>query len=124
MLPMAVPLESNVRTRDYINSSDGLYLESSDYATYGVLYSFDGTVNEQIRIDVIANSQGSEIDSYIYLYDASMNLLITDDDSGDGYDSQIIYTLPATGKYYMLVEDLGSDYGPESTYWFDILLSR
>jgi hypothetical protein len=120
----AVPLESNVRTRDYINSSDGLYLESSDYATYGVLYSFDGTINEQIRIDVIANSQGSEIDSYIYLYDASMNLLITDDDSGDGYDSQLIYTLPATGKYYLLVEDLGGDYGPESTYWFDILLTR
>ncbi len=121
---LAVPLESNVRTRDYINSSDALYLESSDYATYGVLYSFDGTINEQIQIDVIANSQGSEIDSYIYLYDASMNLLITDDDSGDGYDSRLNYVLPATGRYYVLVEDLGGDYGPESTYWFDILLTR
>jgi hypothetical protein len=121
---LAVPLESNVRTRDYINSNDALYLESSDYATYGVLYSFDGTLNEQIQIDVIANSQGSEIDSYIYLYDASMNLLITDDDSGDGYDSRLNYVLPATGRYYVLVEDLGGDYGPESTYWFDILLTR
>ena len=121
---LAVPLEANVRTRDYINSSDAIYLESSDHATYGVLYAFDGMINEQVRIDVIANSQGSEIDPYIYLYDAAFNLLITDDDSGDGYDSQINYTLPATGKYYLLVEDLGGDYGPESTYWFDILLTK
>ena len=121
---LAVPLEANMRTRDYINSSDAIYLESIDHATYAVLYSFEGMVNEQIRIDVIANSQGSEIDPYTYLYDAAMNLLITDDDSGDGFDSQINYTLPATGRYYILVEDLGGDYGPESTYWFDILLTR
>jgi hypothetical protein len=121
---LAAPLEANVRTRDYINSSDAIYLESIDHATYAVLYSFEGMVNEQIRIDVIANSQGSEIDPYTYLYDAAMNLLITDDDSGDGFDSQINYTLPATGRYYILVEDLGGDYGPESTYWFDILLTR
>jgi Tol biopolymer transport system component len=121
---LAIPLDSNVLIRDYINSTDAIYLESSDYATYGVLYYFDGMINEQIKIDVFANSQGSEIDPYIYLYNASMNILMTDDDSGAGYDAQINLTLPATGRYYILVEDLRKSYGPESSYWFDILLTR
>jgi hypothetical protein len=120
----AVPLEANVLTRDYINSSDTIYLESMDHSTYGVLYSFEGTANQQVTIDVIANSVGSRIDSYIYLFDAAMNLLITDDDSGSGYDSQIIYSLPADGRYYILVEDLSGNYGPEAEFWFDILLTR
>ena len=123
-IAIAVPLEANRLTRDYINNSDDIYLESSDYATYGVMFYFDGIANQQIRIDVFAASQGSQIDPFIYLYDASMNILVTDDDSGADYDAQINYSLPATGRYYILVEDLGREYGPESDYWFDILLSR
>ena len=49
---------------------------------------------------------------------------MTDDDSGIDNDAQIIYNLPSTGRYYILVEDLGGGHGPESDYWFDILLSR
>ena len=121
---IAIPLKSNGITRDYINNSDDIYLESTDYSTYGVLFYFDGTSNELISIDVIANSQGSEIDPFIYLYDASLNILMTDDDSGIDNDAQIIYNLPSTGRYYILIEDLGGSYGPETDYWFDILLSR
>jgi hypothetical protein len=53
-----------------------------------------------------------------------MNILVTDDDSGADYDAQINYSLPGSGRYYILVEDLGREFGPESDYWFDILLSR
>lgn len=121
---IAIPLEANRLTRDSINNSDDIYLESIDYHTYGVMFYFDGNADEVITIDVIADSQGSQIDPFIYLFDASMNILTTDDDSGEGYDAQINYILPATGRYYILVEDLGREYGPEADYWFDILLSR
>jgi Tol biopolymer transport system component len=120
----AIRLIANLLTRGYITSADAIYLPSIGYETYGVLFWFDGTRNEQIVIDVIANSQGSQIDSYVYLLDANMQQLTSDDDSGVGYDSQIVYTLPATGRYYILVHDLGNNYGSESNYWFDILLTR
>ena len=120
----AILLPNNTLTRGYITIDNAIYVASTDYATYGVMYYFEGNAGETVMIDVIAHSQGSYIDSYLYLYDSTMQLLYTDDDSGAEYDSQIVYTLPTTGRYYILVEDLGGDYGTQTEYWFDVLLTR
>ena len=120
----AILLPNNTLTRGYITIDNAIYIASTDYATYGVMYYFEGNAGETVMIDVIAHSQGSYIDSYLYLYDSTMQLLSTDDDSGAEYDLQIIATLPTTGRYYILVEDLGSDYGTQTDYWFDVLLTR
>jgi hypothetical protein len=120
----ATPLQPNVRTRGAITSASSLTLETFGYSTYGVIYSFSGQAGDFIQVDVFADSLGSSIDPVAYLFDPSMTLLTQDDDSGTGYDSLINYTLPSNGRYYILVEDLGGNYGDPSSYFFEILLTK
>ena len=119
----AIQLSPNVRTPGYITEANFLQLETFDWSTHGVLYYFEGTAGQTVIIDVFADSIGSQIDPYTYLFDPTMQVLYTDDDSGTGWDSQLVYNLPVTGRYYILVEDLGGDYGPSSSFFFDILLT-
>jgi hypothetical protein len=120
----AIPLAADTLTRGYITSANSLYIETYDYTTYGVIYSFEGTANQSISIDVYCNSLGSSVDSVATLIDPALQYVTADDDSGTGLDSQIYANLPTTGRYYIIVEDHGSNFGSQSDFWFDILLTR
>ena len=120
----ATPLAANELTRGYITSSTSLYLESYDYSTYGIMYSFEATSGQYITIDVIADSGGSEVDPMVYLFDWTTEVLESDDNSGSGNDSQISFSVYTDGTYYILVEDYYNEFGDSTNYWFDILLTR
>ena len=119
----AILLLPNTRTRDAITENDYIYLPTYDYTTHGVVYYFDGTAGQTIQIDVFADSLGSSIDPTAYLFDSAYNSLTSDDDGGTGYDSLITFTLPSTGRYYIMVQDLSGDFGDASSYFFEILLT-
>jgi hypothetical protein len=64
----------------------------------GILYKFNGTAGDQIRIAV--NAVSGATDSYVALYSSTMTLLTSDDESGDLGNALIeSYVLPTTGEY-------------------------
>jgi hypothetical protein len=63
--------------------------------SYYDAYTFEGQAGQRIQITMSSD----ELDSYLILFDADGNSLIQNDDSGDRWDAQIIYTLPASGRY-------------------------
>ena len=119
--PPLLPL--NTRLRGVITEADYFYNETISFTNYGHAYTFEGTSGQTIRIDVFADSLGSEIDPVVYLYDSSGVYLYSDDDGGDGYDSQLIYTLPSTGRYYVIIANLRGAFGTSSTHFYDVLFT-
>ncbi|MBV8520253.1 MAG: PPC domain-containing protein [Acidobacteria bacterium] len=83
--------------------------------SYADVYSFSGTSGEQVTI----NLSSTAFDTYLLLYDPSGSLAMTDDDSGPGLNSQIAYTLTATGTWYIVANSLHAG----DTGAYDVLLS-
>ena len=119
--PPLLPL--NTRLRGVITEADFFYNETLAFTNYGHAYTFEGTSGQTIQIDVFADSLGSEIDPVVYLFDSNGIYLYSDDDGGDGYDSQLIYTLPSTGRYYVIVANLRGAFGTSSTHFYDVLFT-
>lgn len=66
-----------------------------------VTYAFDGSEGDNITITM--SRTGGDLDSYLYLLDASGSTLYEDNDSGgDTGDAWITYTLPADGQYLII----------------------
>jgi hypothetical protein len=75
-------------------------------------YSFEGTAGDWIQIVTIANPEDDPalIDTVITLFDASMTQIAENDDSVPriNTDSEIITRLPATGTYYIQVQEFST----------------
>jgi hypothetical protein len=119
--PTVLPL--NTRLRGVITEADYFYNETISFTNYGHAYYFDGTSGQTIQIDVFADSLGSEIDPVVYLFDSNGIFLYSDDDGGTGYDSQLVYILPSSGRYYVIVANLRGAFGTSSTHFYDVLLT-
>jgi len=61
-------------------------------------YLYEGQAGETITIEV----SSSEFDAYAIIQDQSRNKLGEDDDSGEGTDALLTFTLPYTGAYRIL----------------------
>jgi len=72
-------------------------------STYADLWQFQGTAGQTVQIDV----RSEEFDTYMQLLDANGNKLGEDDDSGGGTNSRLIFALPATGMYQIVVNSAG-----------------
>ncbi|ADD27640.1 S8 family serine peptidase [Meiothermus ruber] len=91
-------------------------------------FTFTGSAGDQIRARVYARSGlGGTLDSYLYLLDGSGNVLAENDDlvSGQITDSEIAYTLPANGTYYLVVTSYtiaegGQDNNPFNKYRLEL----
>jgi hypothetical protein len=116
-------LQPGERLRDAVTGESSLHLESYDWNGYGVTYYVEGEAGDAITIDVFADSIGSDLDPVVYLFDSSAEIVADDDDGGEGYDSQLVYTLDSTGRYYVMVISAGEDYGDASTFFYEIELS-
>ncbi len=91
-------------------------------------FTFTGNAGDQVRARVYARSSlGGTLDSYLYLLDGSGNVLAENDDlvSGQITDSEITYTLPANGTYYLVVTSYtiaegGEDNNPFNKYRLEL----
>ncbi|HVO35008.1 MAG TPA: PPC domain-containing protein [Gemmatimonadales bacterium] len=72
-------------------------------STYADLWQFQGTAGQTVQIDV----RSDEFDTYMQLLDANGTKLGEDDDSGGNLNSRLIFTLPATGMYQIVVNNAG-----------------
>lgn len=78
----------------------------------GDLWSFSGSVGDQISITV---DGVNSFDTMVDLFDPNGTLLISDDDSGSGYNSLINgYTLPYSGDFTVVVSGYGGARGAYS----------
>ncbi len=119
----AQPLTPGQPTRGAITESTEIYLADYDLSTYGVMYTFQGHAGDTIVVDVRADSIGSELDPYVYLFGPDLSFVASDDDSGEGYDARLTYTLDQDGPYYVLVTSVDGSYGYEERYFYEILLT-
>lgn len=80
------------------------------------VFRFEGAAGQLIRIEVIAASAGSALDSLLTLYDALGNLLASNDDALGGRDSRLECRLKTTGTHYVSVMDANDKAGPTHVY--------
>jgi hypothetical protein len=111
----ATPLVANQDTFGTITSDDTKTIQSLSLYTYGDMYVFHANAGEIVTIDCM-NASTSSLDTQIYLFDQRMVNLYSDDDGGENYNSQIYYSLPEDGNYYVLVTSHQNDYSPEYRY--------
>jgi hypothetical protein len=91
-------------------------------------FTFTGSAGDQIRARVYARSSiGGTLDSYLFLLDQNGNRLAENDDIviGQITDSEIAYTLPADGRYYLVVTSYtivrgGQDNSPFNKYRLEL----
>ena len=84
-------------------------------------YALTASAGETIIVDIDAYAIGSDLDSYLYLYDTDGVTELVHNDDHDGLDSYLAYTFPADGTYYLMVRDYYN--GGEPDYFYTISLS-
>jgi len=71
---------------------------------------------EGVTYTIQTSNLGPNADTILQLYDQdATTFLVSDDDSGEGLASQIIWTAPASGIYYLLVRQYDPDIGGSGT---------
>jgi hypothetical protein len=73
---------------------------------------------------IITSNLGASNDTYMYLYDTNgTTILAQDDDSGPGLGSQIVWTAPSNGTYYVRVRHLINS-GGCTGYNYDVAVTE
>lgn len=93
-----------------VAGSAGGTLEASGDSDW---FALDLQAGQQVVIDLMGEDSGSGTlaDPYLSLYDATGNLVGSNDDGGDGFNSQLVYTAPETGTFYIGAGAFGSSTG-------------
>jgi hypothetical protein len=86
-------------------------------------YTFNGAADDRIVADIDADVNDSALDSFLYLYDNAGNELARNDDY-DGFDSRIVYRLPADGVYYLKVREYAHPREGGPDYFYTLSLER
>jgi len=68
-------------------------------------YRFTGAAGDQVVVDIDAETNGSQLDSYLYLLDSDGTTILTlSDDDYVSHDSHLGYALPHDGDYYLKIK--------------------
>lgn len=70
----------------------------------GQVWGFDATAGQRVVIDL----RSDDFDSYLYLVGPGLMEPMSDDDGGDGTNSQITVTLPESGTYRIIASPYSS----------------
>jgi hypothetical protein len=86
------------------------------------VYSFKARAGERFVFEVQAARFGVPLDSLLTVYDEQIRQLAHNDDFADSADSQIRFTAPGDGTYYLVVADAHDLGGP--THLYRLLVRR
>ena len=75
------------------------------------LFRINLVAGNTYTLDAVSSNSDGLTDPYLYLYSPDIELLETDDDSGEGVNAQLTYTATTSGIYYVGVSDYGSGIG-------------
>ncbi len=120
--PLSIESITETEPNDSIAAANPLPIDSVMEAVINPIgdvdyFKINVTAGQTLAIDIDAEMIGSELDSYLELFDSSGTLLAENDDDGMWLDSKIIHTFADGGNYYIKVTDLG-EWGGEDYYYF------
>ncbi|MGC9398109.1 MAG: C1 family peptidase [Anaerolineae bacterium] len=96
--------------------ADICYIGDEDF------YAFSGATGDKVVVDIDAQSEGSSLDSYLYLLDSDgTTVLAQNDDEPTTLDAHLSHELPHDGTYYIKVRDYGYEGGTDYTYSIHLL---
>ncbi len=87
-------------------------------------YTFSGGAGDTIVADIDASTIGSSLDSYLTLYGPDGVSVLDQNDDYEDLDSQITYSLPADGTYYLMVREYNHPNDGGIGYFYHISLHR
>lgn len=67
------------------------------------VYAVNMTAGQTVTADIDASLDGSDLDSYVIIYDAAGNIVAENDDSSNSLDSFVSYSATSTETHYVLV---------------------
>jgi len=79
-------------------------------------FKFTAKKGQRFRFQVYAQQLGSPVDPVLYLYDAKMKGLGSNDDASGKKDSRLDYTFPADGEYFVRMNDMLQKGGKDFVY--------
>lgn len=86
-------------------------------------YVFSGSAGQRLSVDVDAQSIGSSLDSYLYLLGGDGAAVLAEHDDeiySVQKDSRLVFTLPASGAYYLKVRDWKHPANGGSAYAYNL----
>ena len=75
------------------------------------LFRLNLVAGNTYTLNAVSSNSDGLTDPYLFLYSSDIELLETDDDSGEGVNAQLTYTATTSGTYYVGVSDYGSGIG-------------
>ena len=69
------------------------------------VFAFEGRAGQRVTAEILAARLGSPLDATLSLWNASHTLLASADDSPGDRDPRLSFTLPAAGRYFLVVQD-------------------
>jgi hypothetical protein len=120
------PHEPNNSWGEATSISYGTTLSDPDICPAGDVdyYAFTGSAGDTIVADIDAQTIGSSLDAYLFLYDTDGVTPLTYNDDSDGLDSYIAYEIPADGTYYLMVGDYSHPDEGGANYFYTLSLSQ
>lgn len=101
--PQSVTLPANVRGR--IQSAQDVDV-----------FAFEGKAGQRVTAEILAARLGSPLDATLTLWNSSSTLLASADDSPGDRDPRLDFTLPTTGRYFLVVQDAHDQGSPAHGY--------
>lgn len=84
------------------------------------IFQFEGKAGWKLTAEVLAGRAGSPCDPLLALWSERRALLLSDDDSATERDARLTFTLPADGKYFLVLQDAHDQGGPAYGYHLSV----
>lgn len=80
------------------------------------VFAFEGKAGQRVTAEILAARLGSPLDATLTLWNSGSTLLASADDSPSDRDPRLDFTLPATGRYFLVVQDAHDQGSPAHGY--------
>lgn len=88
------------------------------------VFAFEGKAGQRVTAEILAARLGSPLDATLTLWNASNTLLASADDSPGDRDPRLAFTLPAAGRYFLVVQDAHDAGNPAHSYLLSLKWSE